>query len=182
MVSSRARQMWSGCPWHSRSLASLPNGGRCRGEGSAGRRNPSTSLGGGNPGVPKQPPATRICKQILGAHAKMPIPQPSQGGWDRAQQSTPNLRPWAALALQGPSQPVSGSQALCSGPPCRGPLPVLLVLGSHPLTGPPWVLSYRGPASSQPGGLGPSPSPSSLSSIVHPPQSPQSPWHLSPHH
>lgn len=102
------------------------------------------------------------CNQTPGAHLKMLIPQPSQGGWDRAQESvclqlpksqTSNPGRRLPCCLQGPGQPASVSQALCLEPPCRGPLPVLLVPGSRPLADPPWVMPYRGPASSNPGAL-----------------------------
>lgn len=126
------------------------------------------------------------CNQIPGARSKMLIPQPSQGGWDRAQEpvrlqlpkpQTSNPGRCLPCCSRGLASLLRVSGPVCREPPCRGPLPVLLVPGSCPLADPPWVMFYRGPASSRPWGLGPSPA---LSSIVHPPQSPQSPWHLSP--
>lgn len=85
-MSSHTQQMWLGCPWYCYCLAFLPSGGWCQGEGSASRRNPS------NPtraeeilGFPIGH-LTLSCRQIPGAHSKMLIPQPMQGGWDRAQE------------------------------------------------------------------------------------------------
>ena len=84
---------------------------------------PAPPWGRGNPGA-------LSCRQIPGAHSKMLVPHPSQGGQRRAQGSVlfaasqtpnPNHGPCLTCCLQAPSQPASGSQALCFEPPCGSP-------------------------------------------------------------
>lgn len=104
------------------------------------------------------------------AHSKMQSPRPCPGLLAISVCSFPNPKLWALLALLLPR---AKPACLRVSGPCfwfQGHDSLLSRSGPCPAEGQP----QKSP------GPGASPSPSSLSFIICPPQSPQSPWHLSP--
>lgn len=167
-------------------LVLLPNGGWCQGEGSTGRRNSSTSLGQrqfqGSQTATCCPAATRSQGLISKCRLSSPLRETETEPRNQCVCSFPNPKLWTTPALLPPgawpaclrvSGPVPSASlaelpTLCSW--FQGHDPLLTLLG---------LVLQR--ASLRPIlGLVPATFPSSLSSIIGLPQSPWSPWHLSP--